>query len=392
MEKRRGGQELTADERALMRKVFQAAAASAAARVARGGGGRAARVRRLSRAAACALRRLRRRRIPRRRLPRRLRLGRRRPRAAEAGRGARAAVANYQFGGDYWVIALRNNQPVPVAVRTGLTDLDYSEVVSGLKPGDRVLLLPSASLFEQQERLQQFISPTFRRGSPFQQNQAAAARRFRCADAFRYHLARAEAAAIRSARAHARGAGAGARPAACPCSRCTAGSTTPAASICSRRRLPGCEIVALDLAGHGLSGFRSPDASYNIWEDVGDRARSGRAARLGALQPARSLARRRDRDAVRRGVPRARGTAGAPRRRRADRRRRRRRARDASAGVARSSCAASARAAACSPSARPRSRSAPRVSRRSRRRRPRSSRGARCARSTAASSGTPISG
>jgi len=34
--------------------------------------------------------------------------------------------------------------------------------------------------------------------------------------------------------------------------------------------LPDCEIVALDLAGHGLSGFRSPDAAYNIWEDVGD--------------------------------------------------------------------------------------------------------------------------
>jgi pimeloyl-ACP methyl ester carboxylesterase len=34
--------------------------------------------------------------------------------------------------------------------------------------------------------------------------------------------------------------------------------------------LPGCEIVALDLAGHGLSGSRSPDSAYNIWQDVGD--------------------------------------------------------------------------------------------------------------------------
>jgi pimeloyl-ACP methyl ester carboxylesterase len=34
--------------------------------------------------------------------------------------------------------------------------------------------------------------------------------------------------------------------------------------------LPDCEIVALDLAGHGRSGFRSPDSAYNIWEDVGD--------------------------------------------------------------------------------------------------------------------------
>jgi pimeloyl-ACP methyl ester carboxylesterase len=35
-------------------------------------------------------------------------------------------------------------------------------------------------------------------------------------------------------------------------------------------RLPGCEIVALDLAGHGLSSSRSPDAAYNIWQDVGE--------------------------------------------------------------------------------------------------------------------------
>jgi pimeloyl-ACP methyl ester carboxylesterase len=35
-------------------------------------------------------------------------------------------------------------------------------------------------------------------------------------------------------------------------------------------RLSGCEIVALDLAGHGLSDPRSPDSAYNIWQDVGD--------------------------------------------------------------------------------------------------------------------------
>jgi len=76
----------------------------------------------------------------------------------------------YQFGGDYWVIALRNDQAVPVAVKTGITDLEYSEVVAGLQPGDRVLLLPSTSLFEQQERLQQFITSRFS-STPFQQNQ-----------------------------------------------------------------------------------------------------------------------------------------------------------------------------------------------------------------------------
>ena len=60
---------------------------------------------------------------------------------------------------------------MPVAVRTGLTDLEYSEIVSGLEPGDRVLLLPSTSLYEQQERLQQFISQRFGSSTPFQQNQ-----------------------------------------------------------------------------------------------------------------------------------------------------------------------------------------------------------------------------
>ncbi|HVY64593.1 MAG TPA: alpha/beta hydrolase [Gammaproteobacteria bacterium] len=34
--------------------------------------------------------------------------------------------------------------------------------------------------------------------------------------------------------------------------------------------LPGCEIVALDAAGHGCSDSRSPDAGYNLWQDVGD--------------------------------------------------------------------------------------------------------------------------
>jgi pimeloyl-ACP methyl ester carboxylesterase len=34
--------------------------------------------------------------------------------------------------------------------------------------------------------------------------------------------------------------------------------------------LPGTHLVALDLAGHGLSDFRSPDSGYNLWQDVGD--------------------------------------------------------------------------------------------------------------------------
>jgi hypothetical protein len=57
---------------------------------------------------------------------------------------------------------------MPVTVKTGITDLARSEVVAGLEPGDEVLLLPSASLFDQQARLQEFISSRFS-STPFQQ-------------------------------------------------------------------------------------------------------------------------------------------------------------------------------------------------------------------------------
>jgi len=61
--------------------------------------------------------------------------------------------------GNYIVFVLRDGRPTPVAVRTGLTDLDYVEVLSGLTDQDTVLVLPSASLLASQqqsrERMQQ---------------------------------------------------------------------------------------------------------------------------------------------------------------------------------------------------------------------------------------------
>ena len=36
------------------------------------------------------------------------------------------------------------------------------------------------------------------------------------------------------------------------------------------KQLPGCEVLALDLAGNGLSGWRSGHGSYNIWDDFID--------------------------------------------------------------------------------------------------------------------------
>jgi len=85
------------------------------------------------------------------------------------GPGSSRATSAYEFGGDFWVIAMQGGEPTALAVRTGLTDLRYSEIVAGLSPGDEVLLLPSTSLFEQQAFLQERIQQRFGSGSPFQQ-------------------------------------------------------------------------------------------------------------------------------------------------------------------------------------------------------------------------------
>jgi HlyD family secretion protein len=169
MAKRRSGQELTADERALMRQVFQQSGGVGGARNGGAAGGSAS--------------------------------GGRADRGFPGGGGfppggfpggggiffsaggnpqaAPARATNYQFGGDYWVVAVRGDKTVPLAVKTGLTDLEYSEVVAGLQPGDEVLLLPSTSLFEQQERLQQFITQRFGASTPFNQQPRDIPRMFR---------------------------------------------------------------------------------------------------------------------------------------------------------------------------------------------------------------------
>lgn len=102
MAKRRAGEELSAEERSMMRKVFQ-------------GGG-------------------------------------------NGGGGAGRPPGSYQFGSSFWVIVERDGQPIPVRVRTGITDLDRAEVVEGLQEGDTVLMLPSAHLVETQQQLQSFIT------------------------------------------------------------------------------------------------------------------------------------------------------------------------------------------------------------------------------------------
>lgn len=102
MAKRRAAQELTPDERAMMRKVFDGSGSGS------GGGGR--------------------------------------------------PTTGYQFGSSFWVVAVRGGRQVPVPVRTGITDLDRAEIVSGLEEGESVLLLPSSHLVETQQQLQSFVN------------------------------------------------------------------------------------------------------------------------------------------------------------------------------------------------------------------------------------------
>ncbi len=68
---------------------------------------------------------------------------------------ARQNQAGLAFGGNYIVFVNRNGQPHATNVRTGLTDLDYSEIVSGLTEKDSIMVLPSASLIQAQQQQQQ---------------------------------------------------------------------------------------------------------------------------------------------------------------------------------------------------------------------------------------------
>ncbi len=70
------------------------------------------------------------------------------------GPGGRGGAGN-GFGGTYVVFTLKQGKPTPVQVRTGVTDLDYAEVLSGLTEQDTVLVLPSASLLNAQRDMRE---------------------------------------------------------------------------------------------------------------------------------------------------------------------------------------------------------------------------------------------
>ncbi len=69
--------------------------------------------------------------------------------------GGAAGGDGYRFESRFWVFVQRDGKPVAQPVVAGLTDLDYSEVVSGLTPGEAVYILPSSALVENQQRFQQ---------------------------------------------------------------------------------------------------------------------------------------------------------------------------------------------------------------------------------------------
>lgn len=77
---------------------------------------------------------------------------------AERGQGGGDRGGALQLGRGLWVVALKDGREVPTPVETGITDLDRVEIKGGLAEGDRVLLLPTASLIEIQQQIQDVAS------------------------------------------------------------------------------------------------------------------------------------------------------------------------------------------------------------------------------------------
>jgi hypothetical protein len=87
------------------------------------------------------------------------------------GSDGRPRADNFQFGGNYIVFVKTPEGPKAVPVKTGLTDLDHAEVVSGLAEGDSVLVLPSASLVQSQAEMKNRIRSMTGGGVPGMQQQ-----------------------------------------------------------------------------------------------------------------------------------------------------------------------------------------------------------------------------
>ena len=66
---------------------------------------------------------------------------------------------DYRFGGNFWVVMNVGPEASPEIrrVRTGITDLDRVEIITGLQESDSVLVLPSSHLVEVQQDLQRWL-------------------------------------------------------------------------------------------------------------------------------------------------------------------------------------------------------------------------------------------
>ncbi|HXI20665.1 MAG TPA: hypothetical protein VNH46_06250, partial [Gemmatimonadales bacterium] len=86
---------------------------------------------------------------------------------------APSATTDSRFGGRYIVFVRRNGETRAVPITTGLSDLDYSEVTSGLTDRDSVLILPSAGLLQSQQEFKQRIQRVTGGGIPGMQNRSS---------------------------------------------------------------------------------------------------------------------------------------------------------------------------------------------------------------------------
>jgi HlyD family secretion protein len=101
-----------------------------------------------------------------------------------AGGGRRTGAARAPGGGrsrtgtttSYIVFVLRGGTIIPVSIRTGMSDQDYIEVLSGVNETDSVLVLPSASLVQAQQQFRQRFQNVTGGGLPgLRQQQAPSA-------------------------------------------------------------------------------------------------------------------------------------------------------------------------------------------------------------------------
>jgi HlyD family secretion protein len=99
-----------------------------------------------------------------------------RPRQTSGRQASSADLRTRGPAGRYIVFVRRNGQPTPAWIRTGLTDLDHTEVLEGLALSDSVFVLPSASLVQSQQESRERVNRiTGGGGVPGMQQQPAPA-------------------------------------------------------------------------------------------------------------------------------------------------------------------------------------------------------------------------